>query len=299
MSGSTSSEIDGRPKVLTGLVGRDILASRSPWMHEEEGKAQGLDLSYTLFDFSARGLADKALPQVLADAERQGFSGLNITFPFKQAIIPHLDALSDGARQVGAVNTVSFAGGKRTGYNTDVTGFAENFTRGLPGVAKDRVVQIGAGGAGSATAQALLSCGVGQLILFDIDAARQEELISKLQADFGADRVTSGADLTASAKAADGIVNATPIGMAKLPGLPLPADCIEKRHWVADIVYFPLETELLREAKARGCQILDGSGMAILQAAAAFEIFTGTEVNIERMKLSFLNFHSGQRAKAA
>jgi shikimate dehydrogenase len=289
----------GGKTFLTGLAGRDILASRSPWLHEQEADAQGVRLTYSLFDFTARDWGDDELPRLLGEAARLGFSGLNITFPFKQAVIGRLDALSDGAARVGAVNTVSFAGGKLTGYNTDVTGFAESFGHGLPDIARDRVVQIGAGGAGSATAQALLESDVGQVILFDTDRERLGALVSKLQGDFGADRVAAGDDLTASASAADGLVNATPVGMARLPGLPLPAALIEPRHWVADIVYFPLETELLREAKQRGCRTLNGSGMAIHQAAGAFEIFTGLNADRDRMQKSFVDFVSGPAVRAA
>jgi shikimate dehydrogenase len=286
-------------RFLTGLAGRDIMASRSPWLHEQEADAQGVRLTYSLFDFTDRGWVDDDLPKLLDAAERSGFAGLNITFPFKQAVTAHLDDLSDGARRIGAVNTVSFAGGKRTGYNTDVTGFAESFTQGLPDVETGCALQIGAGGAGSATAQALLESGVAKLILLDTDTARRDGLVAKLQCDFGSERAEAGNDIAAAAKAADGIINATPLGMAKLPGLPLPAELIETRHWVADIVYFPLETELLREAKQRGCQILNGSGMAIHQAAGAFEIFTGLQADRKRMQKSFVDFVSGRSVRAA
>ncbi len=284
---------------LTGLVGRDILASRSPWLHEQEADAQGVRLSYSLFDFTARGWSDADLPKLLDAAERLGFAGVNVTFPFKQAVLAHLDDLSEGARRIGAVNTVAFAGGKRIGYNTDVTGFAESFSRGLPDAGTDCVVQIGAGGAGSATAQALLESGIGTLILFDTDGTRRDSLAVKLKAEFGADRIVAGTDLAAALASADGIVNATPLGMAKLPGMPVPAALINLRHWVADIVYFPLETELLREARQRGCRTLNGSGMAIHQAAGAFEIFTGLTADRERMKKSFVEFVSGPAVQAA
>jgi shikimate dehydrogenase len=299
LSNSSSPFTAQDSRFLTGLVGRDILASRSPWLHEQEADAQHVRLTYTLFDFTYREWNDGDLPTLLDAVERVGFAGVNVTFPFKQAVIAHLDDLSEGARRIGAVNTVSFAGGKRTGYNTDVTGFAESFVHGLPDVATDCAVQIGAGGAGSATAQALLESGVKQLILFDTDTERRDGLVAKLQDDFGQTRVAAGDDIAAAVKSADGIVNATPIGMAKLPGLPLAADLIEQRHWVADIVYFPLETELLREAKQRGCQTLNGSGMAIHQAAGAFEIFTGLRADRNRMQKSFVDFVSGPAVRAA
>jgi shikimate dehydrogenase len=297
----TSPDLHLEPsqRVLTGLIGRDILASRSPWLHEKEADAQGLRLLYTLLDFSARGWKDTALPEVLDSAQHLGFAGVNVTFPFKQAILPYLDALSPGAQRIGAVNTVSFADGKRTGFNTDVTGFSESFTQSLPDAALTCAVQLGAGGAGSATAQALLESGVQRLIIFDSEPQKCLALVKKLKAEFGTSRAAAGDDLARAARIADGILNATPVGMTKLPGLPLPAALIEPRHWVADIVYFPLETELLREAKQRGCRTLNGSGMAIHQAAGAFEIFTGLQPDRERMQKSFVDFVSGPVVQAA
>jgi shikimate dehydrogenase len=297
----TSPDLHLEPsqRVLTGLIGRDILASRSPWLHEKEADAQGLRLLYTLLDFSARGWTDTALPGVLDSAQHLGFAGVNVTFPFKQAILPYLDALSPGAQRIGAVNTVSFADGKRTGFNTDVTGFSESFTQSLPDAALTCAVQLGAGGAGSATAQALLESGVQRLIIFDSEPQKCLALVKKLKAEFGNSRAAAGDDLARAARIADGILNATPVGMTKLPGLPLPAALIEPRHWVADIVYFPLETELLREAKHRGCRTLNGSGMAIHQAAGAFEIFTGLQADRERMQKSFVDFVSGPVVQAA
>ncbi len=281
----------GQGRVLTGLAGRGILESRSPWMHEQEADAQGLRLIYALFDFTDRGWPDDDLPRMLDEAQRLGFAGLNITYPFKQAVIPLLDDLSDGARAVGAVNTVSFKDGKRIGHNTDVTGFAAGFREGLPGLKPGTVLQLGCGGAGFATSQALLgTLGATHLLLFDPDQARAAALLAQLcGAERGAD-VTIITDLAEAAARADGIVNATPVGMAKFPGLPLPAELIETRHWVADVVYFPLETAFLANARNKGCRTLDGSGMAVHQAAEAFEIFTGKTVDRARMKQSFSAF---------
>ncbi len=275
------------------------MASRSPWLHEQEAAAHGLNLSYSLFDFTARGWSDDELPHLIDTVEAEDFSGINVTFPFKQAIIDHLDGLSDAARQVGAVNTVAFVRGQRIGHNTDVTGFAKAFASGLPGVSRETVVQLGAGGAGSATAFALLESGVGQLLLFDPDPDKLLTLVSGLQSVFGPERAIAGVDLDAATRIADGIVNATPIGMAKQPGIPLPARLIDARHWVADIVYFPLETELLHEARGRGCKVLDGSGMAIHQAAEALEIFTGLQADRTRMQKSFVQFVSEPETRAA
>jgi shikimate dehydrogenase len=289
----------GSAACLSGLVGRDILASRSPWLHEREALAQGISLSYALFDFTARQWNDTELSAVLATAEKDGFLGLNITFPFKQAVIPILDELSEAAQRIGAVNTVRFIDGKRIGHNTDVSGFAESMRIGLPGAALDQVVQIGCGGAGSATAHALIECGVKKLTLFDRDTEKQQTLVSALSDLFGATRICGGDDLASAMVGADGLVNSTPMGMANYPESPVPDAVIDSRHWVADIVYFPLETTLLHNAAQKGCRTLDGSGMAVHQAAAAFDIFTGLHADRERMLASFVEFVSASAARAA
>jgi shikimate dehydrogenase len=224
---------------------------------------------------------------LLTAAERMGFGGLNITYPCKQAVIPLLHELSDGARALGAVNTVVLRDGKRIGHNTDLSGFAEGSKRGLPDAKRDRVVQMGAGGAGSAVAHALLGLGVGQLSVFDTDPARAETVAASLRAQFGEGRAAAGIDLPGAMAEADGVVNCTPVGMAKYPGLPLPAELLRPSHWVAEIVYFPLETELLRRARALGCATLDGGGMAVFQAVGAFRLFTGMEPDSERMLRHF------------
>lgn len=262
---------------LVGLIGAGIQGSRSPRMHMEEGAAQGLRYAYELIDLDERR---EALPQLLAEAKRRGFSGLNITYPCKQAIIPLLDELSPDARAMHAVNTVVIRDGRLTGHNTDASGFAEGFRRGLPDAPLDRVVLLGAGGAGAAVAHAALKLGVRRLSIFDVDAGRAERLAGKLGAE-------ATADLASAMATADGLIHCTPTGMAKTPGLPLDARLIEPRHWVAEIVYFPLETELLRVARAKGCATLDGSGMAVFQAVAAFRLFTGIEPDAQRMMRTF------------
>ena len=270
---------------LCGLIGAGIQASRTPAMHEREADAQGVRYLYQKIDLDELGLGVEALPELLTAAERMGFAGLNITYPCKQAILPLLHELSDEARALGAVNTVVLKGGKRIGHNTDCTGYAEAFRRGLPDVKRDRIVLLGAGGAGAAVAHAVLGLGVRELTIFDIDATRAAELAAKLGAK-------PGNDLARAMAAADGLIHCTPTGMAELPGLPLPAELVRPSHWVSEIVYFPLETELLRVARAKGCRTLDGGGMAVFQAVGAFRLFTGIEPDAERMLRHFASMGS-------
>jgi shikimate dehydrogenase len=274
---------------LGGLIGAGIQASRTPGMHEREGAAQGLRYVYKLIDLETLGLGADTLAELITAAERMGFAGLNITHPCKQSVIPLLSDLSDDARALGAVNTVVLKDGKRIGHNTDWFGFAENFKRGLPDVRRDHVVQLGAGGAGSAVAHAALTCGIKKLTIIDVAADRAKSVADGLAARFSRDRVSvaTPAELTGVIATADGLINTTPIGMAKYPGLPLPAALLRPDLWVAEIIYFPMETELLRMARALGCRTLDGGGMAVFQAVEAFRLFTGINPDAERMLRHF------------
>ncbi|TLP71579.1 shikimate dehydrogenase [Pseudomonas nitroreducens] len=273
--------------VLAGLIGAGIQASRTPALHEREGDAQGLRYLYRLIDLDTLGVDAGALPDLLAAAERMGYTGLNITFPCKQAVIALLHELSDEARGIGAVNTVVLRDGRRIGHNTDCLGFAEGFRRNLSDAPRERVVQLGAGGAGAAVAHALLSEGVRQLTIFEVDSARAQALVDNLNAHFGGQRARVGHDLAGAVTEADGLVNTTPVGMAKLPGAPLPLELLHSGLWVAEIIYFPLETELLRHARSLGCRTLDGGNMAVFQAVKAFELFSGVEADSERMLAHF------------
>ncbi|MEZ2131651.1 MULTISPECIES: shikimate dehydrogenase [unclassified Sinorhizobium] len=270
-----------------GLIGAGIQASLTPAMHMREGAAQGLAYEYELIDLNQIGASAADLPKLLADAEGRGFTGLNITHPCKQAVIPHLDELSGEARALGAVNTVILKGGRRYGHNTDWWGFAESFRRGLPNADLSSAVQLGAGGAGVATAYAILSLGLEKLTVFDRESDRAASLAETMSALFPEASIRSGGDLQAAMREASGLIHATPTGMAKYPGTPLPPHLLEPRHWVAEIVYFPLKTELLRQARLRGCETLDGGGMAVFQAVGAFRLFTGREPDAGRMLTHF------------
>ncbi|MCW5633019.1 MAG: shikimate dehydrogenase [Rubrivivax sp.] len=291
--------MDSDPKLLVGLVGAGIQRSLTPAMHEAEAAAQGLRLHYQLIDLDTTGQGVEALPMLIGAARTMGFAGLNITYPCKQAVMPLLDELSDEARAMGAVNTVVFAGGRATGHNTDGSGWRWGFERALPGADLARVVLLGAGGAGSAIAHAVLRMGAKSLVLVDADPARAAEAAERLnaaypgrRAGFAADAaVALGADGTRGAHGgrarASGLIHATPTGMDKLPGLPLDAALLRPDLWVSEIVYFPLETALLKAARAAGCAVADGGTMAVGQAVGAFRLFTGREPDVARMDAHF------------
>ena len=264
-----------KPSFLVGLIGSGIAASRTPPMHEAAADAAGIRYLYKKIDLTELKLGAQALPELLTAAKRMGFDGLNVTHPCKQAILPLLDELSPDADALGAVNTVVIRNGRMIGHNTDWFGFAENFRRNKQGASLGRVVQFGAGGAGSAVAFALMKLGVRELTIMDVDLAKAQNVVDGLSPRFVEGRLKVGQDVAAAVAAADGIVNATPIGMDKYPGTPLPTALLRPSLWVAEIVYFPQETALLRAARTLGCRTVDGGGMAIFQGTEAFRLFTG------------------------
>ncbi|MDX3758093.1 shikimate dehydrogenase [Streptomyces mirabilis] len=270
---------------LVGLIGSGIGPSLSPALHEREADRQGLRYLYRLIDIDVLGVGPEAVGDLVRAARDLGFDGLNITHPCKQLVIDHLDELAPQAAALGAVNTVVFEGGRAIGHNTDVTGFAASFARGLPDVPLERVVQLGAGGAGAAVAHAVLTLGAGHVTVVDAMPDRAADLAAGLNRHFGAGRAAAATPdaLEGLLARADGVVHATPTGMAAHPGLAFPAELLHPGLWVAEVVYRPLETELLRTARGVGCATLDGGGMAVFQAVDAFRLFTGREPDAVRM----------------
>lgn len=278
--------------ILLGLIGDDISLSRTPAMHEAEGLAHGVPTVYRRLDTATAGLLGKPLAEILHAARDLGFNGLNITHPHKQAILPLLDEVSAEAARLGSVNTVVIdSTGRTTGHNTDVTGYARGLIEGLSGARLEQVVQVGAGGVGNAVAYALVTNGVQHLQVADLDPARAEALAASINAAVGK-QVVTGIDargMEAVIAAADGVVNATPMGMLSHPGTAFDTSCLTPQHWVSDVVYMPIQTQLLACATAIGARTLDGTRMAVYQAVDAFRLFTGFEPDARRMRETFLS----------
>ena len=273
--------------ILCGLIGAGIQRSLSPALQQDEARQHGLRLHYQLIDLDASSRGTAALPTLIDAARLMCFAGLNITYPCKQLVIPLLDAVSDEAEAIGAVNTVVRRGDRLVGHNTDGSGWSWGFRRALPGADLSCVVLLGAGGAGSACADAVLRLGAARLVIVDQDAPRAAALAARLNAHLGGGRASASTDLRATLQGASGLIHATPTGMAALPGLPLHEDWLRPTMWVSEVVYVPLETALLKTARRVGCATVDGGHMNVGQAIGAFKLFTGLDADAARMDAHF------------
>ena len=274
---------------LAGLIGHGVGPSLTPELHEREAQRQGLRYVYKVVELPDGPLDTGRLERLLAGAMELGFDGLNVTHPAKQAMVPLVDELDSAVESIGALNTVLIRGGRTTGHNTDVTGFLKAFELGLPDVHRDGVLLLGAGGAGTAVAHALARLGVKRLLVVEPDHHRADTLRRSLgalpiQVELAQVSRSGLADALATSS---GVVNASPMGMAAHPGSPVPDGLLRPDLWLADIVYRPLDTPLLRAAREAGCTVLNGAGMAVHQAADAFELITGRPADRAAMTKDF------------
>jgi shikimate dehydrogenase len=272
----------GSQPLLLGLIGSPIEGSAAPFMHEAAAEAAGLRAQYRLIDVPG---ADQSKLRALMEGVRLlGFSGVNVTFPYKEAVVPLLDSLTSTAAAIEAVNTVVVRDGKLIGHNTDATGFVRAFSHvlGPPGDAP--VVVIGAGGVGRAIAFAMAEIGARELRLVDTAAQKAAALAERLRGRISA---RAYADVAEALHGAGGVINATPVGMLPDRGNPVPGELIHDTMWVADAVYTPLWTPLLQAARARGARVMTGRELCIHQAIDAFALFTGREPSQERIASVF------------
>jgi shikimate dehydrogenase len=268
-------------KLLTGLIGAPIAHSASPAMHERAAEALGLRGHYQLIEIAGADAA--GLRMMLEGVRRLGFAGVNVTFPYKEAVVPLLDELAPGAAAMGAVNTIVVRDNRLIGHNTDTTGFARAVAPLLAPMG-NAVAVIGTGGVGKAIAFALASLNVADLRIFDTEPARAERLAALLAKHGGARVAGSVKD---ALDGATGLVNGTPVGMLPNRDTPVPASLLRENLWVADAVYSPLITPLLTAARAKGARIMTGRELAIYQAADAFELFTGLAPSTQVMGEAF------------
>lgn len=269
-------------KFLMGLIGSPIAASAAPAMHEAAAEALGARCHYQLIEIA--GADQAALRSLLDGVRRLGFAGVNVTFPYKEAVLPLLDEMSPRARDIGAINTVVVREGRLVGYNTDTSGFERAARDLVRSSGHGAVALIGAGGVGKAIAFALASLGVAELRIFDADRAKAAQLVRQLEGRLAARTTDCIEDAVAGVV---GLINGTPIGMLPDRGMPVNESLLHSGMWVADAVYTPLWTPLLTAAKAKGAPVMSGRDLAVFQAADAFELFTGLKPQVSAIGGAF------------
>ncbi len=274
--------IDGRTR-LVGLIGWPVAHSGSPAMHNAAFRALKLNWSYVPLP-----VRPEALAAAVAGLAALGFRGANVTVPHKEAVIPLLDSLSPEAARINAVNTIVVEDdGRLVGHNTDAAGFIAALRQGGFSPEGGSAIVVGAGGAARAAVHGLLAAGAARVLILNRSLDRAERLVSDLEADARVQALPFIPEaLIESARDADLLVNATPVGLwpktdASIwpKGVPVPA-----RLTVFDLVYNPVETLLLRQAREGGARAIPGLGMLVSQGAAAFRLWTGIEPPVEAMR---------------
>ena len=277
--------ITGKTKVVA-VIGNPIEHSLSPPMHNAAYKQMGMDYVYVAFKIEKDNLS-----HLIESAKTMGLVGLNVTIPYKTDIIEYLDEVDDTARRINAVNTIRFKDGIAKGYNTDGTGAVKSIEK-YTELKNKKVLVLGAGGASKAITFTLLNHGINSLTIANRSRDNAIQLIDNLKKQTGFDQI-SYVDIEKAdtiLEDVDIIINTTPIGM--YPNVdadtPIKTEKINENHVVMDIIYNPLETKLLKNAKDNGATTISGTNMLINQGITAFEIFTDRTPSYESFEKALL-----------
>ena len=262
--------------IRLGLIGDNIARSRSPRLHVEAGRLCGLAVSYERLVPADMGLDFEA---VFERCRRGGFRGINITYPYKEEVVPLVRIDAPEVKRIGACNTVLFSGSGAQGHNTDHSGFVAAYRGVFAGREPGTVAMAGAGGVGKAIAFALAALRCPRLRLYDPNSARATALAHSVGAAATGMIVEVCDSIAEAADGADGLINCTPLGMAGQPGTAVPADLMGAAAWAFDAVYTPVETEFLEHARAAGLQVMSGYELYFHQGVDAFRLFTGWDVD--------------------
>lgn len=284
--------IDGKTS-LFGFMAHPAHHSRSPRMHNLSFNYWQINARYLAFDVAPDGLAG-----AVAGIRSMGIAGVNLSMPFKQTVVPMLDGMTPRAQRIQAVNTIKNDHGRLLGDSTDGAGVFQDLQHQGYDLTDRRVVVLGAGGAGKAIIAAALDYGVREVTVFKRHNATYEQVANWLNglADTTAIKLRlvpyeDAVTMTRVVLNSDLIINATNVGMTTA-GMPLPAALVARltpRQTVYDVIYQPLETELLQRAKRQGCATRNGLGMLIWQGALAFKFWTGRDMPVQQVERDLLS----------
>jgi shikimate dehydrogenase len=254
-----------------GLFGAGIGHSLAPFLHQQAGLQLGLKVSYPLFDTPAEQFPKVILG--LKNCQEQGFTGVNVTHPFKDLAKDLVQIENPHIRAIGSINTIRFS--DQQGFNTDYSGFIRAYQARFATTPPGSVTLLGAGGAGKAVAFALVALGATSLQIMDLNTDRAKDLAQRLPITT---TVLTPEELE-TAPTSQGLVNCTPIGMYQYPGIPINPALIGRQDWIFDAIYTPLETSFLRQAREKGIAILGGAELFFYQGVDAFEIWSGLKLD--------------------
>ncbi len=270
--------------LLLGVMGDPIAHSKSPAMHNIALEAAALPGMYVPLHVKPEHLAE-----AVTGALALGFSGFNVTIPHKVAIMELLDELDESAVQCGAVNTVVIRDGRTKGYNTDGIGYVRSLKEETGELSGKIVTVLGAGGAARGIIYALLKEKVASVTVVNRTLSKADELLNLLNGSQTTLKSATYDELQACLPETDILINTTSVGMhPDVDATPVEAALIPEGIIVSDLIYNPLETRLLREAKARGCKVVGGLGMFVYQGAYAFEYWTGVDAPVSLMHSAVL-----------
>ena len=269
-----------------GVVGYPLGHTVSPLFQQAALDHLGLDIRYEAWETPPDRLAERMQRLRASDC-----LGANVTIPHKEAVIPHLDELTEVARRVGAVNTIVDRGGRLHGSNTDVDGFLRALREDAGFEANGcRALVVGAGGAARAVAVALIEVGAASVSVINRTFARAERLVAEIQPIAGPTHLDAlpytNASWTASGVGWQLLINCTSVGLAGIPEekeSPVPIDAIPEGALIFDLLYRPQETKLMAAARRRGARVLGGLPMLVYQGAASFQVWTGREPPLDLM----------------
>lgn len=264
-----------------GLIGDNIARSQSPRLHVEAGRLCGLDLTYERLIPHDLG---RSFDEVFQHCLDEGFRGINVTYPYKEEVVPRLTVPDPATAAIRACNTVLFGTGRPVGYNTDHSGFIAAFRARFGAASPGRVAMIGAGGVGKAIAFGLTGLGVQELRIFDRDSEKADGLAAAVTASSSDIKLVVAMTVDEAVAEADGLINCTPLGMTGYAGSPIPANLMTGACWAFDAVYTPVDTNFLCDAQRAGLEVMSGYELFFHQGVDAFRLFTGLDVDTVRLR---------------
>jgi shikimate dehydrogenase len=274
--------------IQLGLLGNGISRTRAKDLHELLGEMYDLEVHYRIMDLGSLP-TPVSITRELKRCSNEGFRGVNVTHPYKRDAFLSVNLMENFPDGLTSVNTVIFESGRMIADNTDYSGFYHAFmTQFGQHYAPGRVLMFGAGGVGVAIAFALKKLAVSELVLYDLDSEMAQNLVNLLRDNDIPARSANRDDLVNEMRQADGLVNATPVGMFQYPGNPFPADGFSSQKWAFDAVYTPVDTEFLQHCRKSDIVTLSGFRLFLYQGLNAFQHFTSVIPDAEEVEKTFL-----------